>query len=270
MEGTQAVIHLAALLHVVDPPRGMKNGYKRTNVMGTAVVVAAARQAGIKRVVFFSTIAVYGRSKNGILSEDSATRPDTYYGQTKLEGERLVLEAEGASGRPMGTVLRLGAVYGSRVKGNYRRLVQALARGWFIPVGAGSNRRTIIYGKDVGRAAVLAARHPNAAGRVYNVTDGTCHTMLEITGAICAALGRRPPRWRLPARPVRWFAGLAEDGARLVRISPLVGRATIDTFVDDFAVSGDRIQSELGFSPEFGLARGWEETIREMRRTGVL
>ena len=107
----------------------------------------------------------------------------------------------------MGTVLRLGAVYGSRIKGNYRRLLIALARGRFVPIGPGSNRRTLVYDKDVGRAAMLAAVHPDAAGRIFNVTDGQIHTMEAIIETLCEALGRVPPRLTLPVGLIRRFAG---------------------------------------------------------------
>ena len=83
----------------------------------------------------------------------------------------------GADGQPLGAVLCLGAVYGSRIKGNYERLTHAMARNRFIPIGNGLNRRMLVYDKDVGRAAVLAVSHPAAAGRVFNVTDGEFHTL---------------------------------------------------------------------------------------------
>ena len=57
----------------------------------------------------------------------SPTHPDTFYAQTKRAAEQIVLNARGADGQPLGTVLRLGAVYGSRIKGNYERLTRALA-----------------------------------------------------------------------------------------------------------------------------------------------
>ena len=104
-------------------------------------------------------------------------------------------------------MLRLGAVYGAQVKGNYRRLLSALARGRFVPIGSGRNRRTLIYDKDVARAALLAVCHPDAAGRVFNVTDGEVHTMATIVRTLCTALGRRPPCLTLPAGPVRALAG---------------------------------------------------------------
>ncbi len=100
-------------------------------------------------------------------------------------------------------MLRLGAVYGSRIKGNYERLTRALACHRFIPIGNGLNRRTLVYDKDVGRAATLAVSHPAAAGRVFNVTDGGFHALNEIIESICSALGRKPPRLSLPVGPTR-------------------------------------------------------------------
>ena len=164
MQGIDAVIHLAALLHIVNPPPELQREYERINVGGTATVVEAARSAGVGRLVFFSTIAVYGDSAGKVLTEDSPPHPDSFYAQTKLDAERIVLAAKREDGQPLGTVLRLGAVYGSRIKGNYRRLLLALARGRFVPIGPGTNRRSLVYDKDVARAALLAVRHPDAAG----------------------------------------------------------------------------------------------------------
>ena len=173
-------------------------------------MVKAAIEAGVKRLVFFSTIAVYGNSNGKILTEESPTHPDTFYAKTKLAAERIVLDAKRKDGCPLGTVLRVGAIYGARVKGNYQRLIQALAQGRFIPVGDGRNRRTLIYDCDVGKAALLAAEHPGAAGKIFNVSDGQFHTLKEIIVAICDALGRNPPRFSVPVGPARFMAGLME------------------------------------------------------------
>ena len=238
----------------------------------------------------------------------SPTHPDTFYAQTKLAAEQIVLNARGADGQPLGTVLRLGAVYGSRIKGNYERLMRALAGNLggnlgtrsqfqgklghvpkfpFIPVGSGLNRRTLVYDKDVGRAAALAVSHPAAAGRVFNVTDGGFYTLNEIIESICSALGRKPPRLSLPVGPTRALVGLVETGCRVMGIMgtrsrilansgqapsptiPLVTRAMIDKYTEDIAVDGSLIQKELGFVPQYDLKTGGEETIREMKETEV-
>lgn len=270
MQGVDAVVHLAALLHIVNPPPELREKYERINVGGTATVVDAAINVGVKRVVLFSTIAVYGRSDGQVLNEESPVNPDNFYAQTKLAAERIVLNAKRSDGAPLGVVLRFGAVYGSRIKGNYDRLLRSLARGRFVPVGDGCNRRTLIYDKDVARAAVLAMQHPAAAGRVYNVTDGQFHTLNEITAAICDSLGRTPPRLSLPITPVRLAAGILEDSARFIGRPSPIGRATIDKYTEDIAVDSSRIQTELGFVPQYDLRAGWQEAIEEMRQNGDL
>jgi len=287
MQGVDAVVHMAALLHIVNPPPELREKYERVNIGGTATVVEAAIKAGVKRVVLFSTIAVYGPSDGRVLNEMSPTHPDTFYAQTKCAAEQIVLNARGADGQPLGTVLRLGAVYGSRIKGNYERLTRALAanrrgnkgtrsqflgklghvplfpRLPFIPVGNGLNRRTLVYDKDVGRAAALAVSHPAAAGRVFNVTDGRFHTLNEIIESICSALGRKPPRLSLPVGPTRTLIGLIEKGSHVIGIKPPVTKAIIDKYTEDIAVDGSLIQKELGFIPQYDLKTGWEETVKE-------
>ena len=263
------VIHMAALLHIDDPPPALNARYE-INVGGTANIVEACVRQNVHRIVLFSTIAVYGPSRGSLHSEETPPNPAGSYAETKLEAERVVLAAERPEGRPLGTVLRLGAVYGPGIKGNYRRLVQALARKRFVSIGDGYNRRTLVFDRDVAVATVLAALSSGAERRVYNVTDGQVHTMREILGVLSGLLGRRPPRFAVPVWLARSAAGVAEFGAKRIGRRPSFTRAAVDTFTGDMAVSGDRIQKELGFTPEYGLERSWAEVISVMRRNGEI
>jgi len=265
MQGVQTVVHMAALLHNLHCQPELHEKYERINVGGTANIIKSATLAHVERVVFFSTIAVYGASGGSILTEKSQARPDTVYAKTKLAAEQIVLSAKRWDGLPLGTVLRLGAVYGPGVKGNYQRLLIALAREKFISIGDGRNRRTLIYDKDAARAAVLAMQHPLAAGRLYNVSDGQFHSISDIIQTISLALGRKPPKFSLPAAPIRFAAGLIEDIAKLFGRRMTVGRATIDKYVEDIAVNSERIQSELKFRPCYDLKAGWAETVEQMK-----
>ena len=262
-EGVALIVHLAALLHIVDPPATLRAAYERTNVGGTAAVVAAAQAHGVGRVVVLSTIAVYGRTGGRVVDETTPPKPETMYGETKLQAERVALSARGSDGQPLATILRPAAVYGPRVKGNYQRLVRALARRRFVPVGPGQNRRTLVFEDDLAAAVTAAAAHPGAAGRIYNVTDGGMHSMREIIAAICTGLGRRAPAWHVPIAPVRAAVGLGAI------VSGRFRRA-LDTYLEDVAVSGSRIAAELGSSPRVGLGQGWIETIAAMRREGLI
>jgi nucleoside-diphosphate-sugar epimerase len=267
MQGVDVVLHMAALLHVFDRAESRQHEYRRVNVDGTAAVVDAARACGVRRVVGVSSIAVYG-PHGGTIDETTQPHPDTPYGSTKLEAERIILAATSAHGAALACVLRLAAVYGPSVKGNYERLLRAVARRRFIPVGRGENSRTLVFEDDVASAMLLAATHGAAAGRVFNVTDGTVHTVAEILAAISEALGRRPPRVAIPKSLV--FAGVrgVEAAFRLARRSPPVRTSTVEKYLESVAVSGTLIRAALGFQPRWTLADGWRHTVLELRREG--
>jgi UDP-glucose 4-epimerase len=250
------------MLHINDPSPELDSRYRRVNVGGTENVVRAATEAGVRRIVFFSTISVYGGDRGSMITEDDLPQPDSAYAQTKLDAERIVLSASG-------TVLRLAAVYGPRVKGNYRRLVDAVARRRFLRIGNGRNRRTLVYERDVAAAAILAASK-DSRGEIFNVTDGSAHTVAEIVDAIAAAAGVAPPRIAVPAVAARFAAAMVERSARLVHVRPPVTSALLAKMLEDVAVSGEKIQRRLGFSPAYDLSRGWTATIEGLRHPVLL
>ena len=270
MRGVDSVVHMAALLHNVNLPPMLQKKYKSINVGGTVKVVEASLKVGVRRIVFFSTISVYGRSDGRILTEDSMPEPETFYAKTKYDAEKIIIAAKGPDGTKIGTILRLGTVYGPRIKGNYQLLLKSLAKNRFVPIGRGASRRTMIYDKDAAQAAKLALEHPGAAGKIFNVSDGKFHTLNEIISTICKALDRTPPRLSLPIGPIRFTTGIIEDMARMIGLQPLIMRASIDKYTEDLAVDGRRIQRELGFVPQYNLLAGWQETVREMRKAGKL
>ena len=255
--GADVVFHLAARLHAdtQHASADVRKEYQRVNVQATQDLATLARERGVRRFVFFSTIAVYGASLPGqILNEQSPVTRHTLYTETKLAAEDAALGAPGA------VVLRLAATYGPRVKGNYLRLVEMMRRGIAVRIGSGQNRRTLVHQQDVEAAAILAARQA-PPGSIYNVTDGRIHTVESILAAMAAALHRRPVSISLPARPFRMIAGALEDTFRLAGRRSPIGRATIDKLLEDVAVSGDRIQHDLGFAPAVDLTTGWRLAV---------
>ena len=269
MRHVDVVVHLAALLHVSRPPQPTDAEYRRVNVDGAIAAFDAARACGVKRVVFTSSIAVYGGARPGVLDEASSVEPDSPYARTKHEAEVELQRRAGRDGAPDVVVLRLAAVYGPGIRGNYDRLVRAIARGRFVPVGAGTNRRTLVYEDDAARAIVLAASHPEAGGRTFNVVGGV-YTVLEITSAISAALGRRPPPFSIPLGAARLAVSTLESlCAAIGRVSP-ISRSTLDKYTENIAVSGERIREELRLTPEVDLQAGWNRTIAGMREQGRL
>ena len=96
------------------------------------------------------------------------------------------------------------------------------------------------------------------------------HTINEIIESICFALGRKPPSFSLPVAPVRFVAGVLENGAQFFGCHSPITRATVDKYTENIAVESKHMQKELGFISQYDLETGWRETIQEMREFGVL
>lgn len=270
MRGVGVVYNLAAMLHVNSPGPALRPLYEAVNIDGTRNVVNEAARAGVRRVVQFSTIAVYGSTGGRIVAEDTPACPETIYAETKARAEEVARAVSRPNGEPIATILRFAAVYGARVKGNYRRLLHAIAMRRFVQFGRGRNRRTLIYEKDVATAAVEAGAATIAAGRTYNVSDCTFHTVEEIIEAIAAALSVRPTRIDVPDA----ITDIAELTLRIfgrAGIKPFERAADLlAKFREDVAVDGSRIRRELAFTPRYALRDGWAEAIRELDRCGEL
>lgn len=259
------IFHLAAKLHVNDPGENALEEYRSVNVEGTRNLLTASVENGVKKIIFFSTINVYGPGRREqTFDETSEPNPIGIYAESKRTAEEIVLAAVNENGEKPGIVLRLAAVYGSRMKGNYVRLVEAVSRGRFVLIGSGKNRRTLVHQADVARAAVLAAEHA-AGGSVYNVTDGSIHTLKDIVAAIGEAAGKKGFRLSLPEMPIRIGVAAVEKLARTIGIRLPVSTSLLEKFLEDVAVDGGKIHSELGFRPEFDLAAGWRETLHGRR-----
>lgn len=240
--GVDAIVHMAGLLHLFHAGAEHDAEFHALNVEATRVLLDASPA---KRFVFFSSISVYG--SGGPFDERSPLHPENAYARTKAEAEKLVLAAGG-------TVLRLAAVYGPRMKGNYAALVRAIRFHRFLPIGRGRNHRTLVYDQDVARAVVTVLASERARGEVYNVTDGTTHPLEEIISAICEGLGRRPPRMRVPAKLVRAVGVLV----------PRVRRLLVK-YLEDVRVDGSKLQRELAFQPSADFRGTWRESVRELR-----
>lgn len=264
VRGVECIVHLAARLHDDTHTRAAQDACWATNVDGTRRVAQAARQQNA-RLVLASTVAVYGPNPGRVVDEATPPRPDTTYGESKVEAERIVLGLRGLDGRPLGTVMRLGAVYGPRMKGNYIKLIQSEKRGLFVCVGDGSNRRSLIYETDAAAAMALAAASVNSRGAVFNVTDGSIYSVREILASISSALGRSSRQWHVPVAPVR-VAAACGDAVRRVTGWPVPLTTEILTkWLEDLAVESGAIRHHLGFRSAVTLEAGWAQTVLALR-----
>ncbi len=261
--GVDAVIHLAAAQHETSVPESY---FFDINVEGTRALLDASLQAGVRRFVYGSTIGVYGTAHAGALDEHSPLMPDNAYGRSKLQAEELVRSyAENIET----AVIRISETYGP---GDYRllKLFDAVARGVFMMIGSGQNRRQPIHVDDLARGLLLAAYHPAACGETFVLAGPAPMTTREMVASIRAALGRTGSDKRLPLWPLMALATLMEGALKPFGIAPPLHRRRLDFFVKSFHFDTGKAQNLLGFEPQISFDKGALETAHWYAAQGLL
>ncbi|HEX7012175.1 MAG TPA: NAD(P)-dependent oxidoreductase [Steroidobacteraceae bacterium] len=257
------VIHLAAAQHESHMPRSY---FHTSNVEVVRLLLEECAQAGIERFVYGSTIGVYGDAADRVLDETSPVDPDNMYTQTKLEAESLV---RAQADRLPATIVRIGETYGP---GDFRllKLFRAIDRGRFIMLGDGSNLRQCIHVNDLIRGVLLAAQHPDAVAETFILAGREAMTTTQMVERIARALGRTPPRARLPLWPFVLAGALLETTLRPLRIEPPLHRRRLDFFRKSLVFSIEKAQRTLGFEPQIDFLTGAMDTARWYRARGEL
>ncbi|MHB1423269.1 MAG: SDR family oxidoreductase [Gemmataceae bacterium] len=206
MEGVEVVFHQAALASV---PRSIANplATHQACVTGTLHVLQAARQAGVRRVVYAASSSAYGGSRKLPKNEDDPTLPLSPYAVAKLAGEQYCAVFAGVYG--LETVrLRYFNVYGPRQSPNspyaavIPKFLAAMTSGRRPLIhGDGQQSRDFTFVADVVQANLLAAEAPGVSGKVYNIACGRRTSLLEVVQYLNDLLGTDLQPEHTNARP---------------------------------------------------------------------
>ncbi|MBI3938282.1 MAG: SDR family oxidoreductase [Betaproteobacteria bacterium] len=250
LRGVDCVVHLAARAHVMrERAADPLAEYRRINVEGTRRLAEQAVAAGVRRLVFLSSVKVNGEATARPFTENDAPRPEDAYGISKWEAEQA-LKGVAARSKLEVVILRPPLVYGPGVKGNFLALMRAIARGLPLPLASVDNRRSLIYVENLAGAIELSITKNEAAGRTYLVSDAEDVSMPQLIRALAAALGTKARLWPSPP-PLLKAAG------RLLGRADAVARLTGSLQVDS-----SKIRRELSWRPRSTLAQGLAETAR--------
>jgi UDP-glucose 4-epimerase len=228
LSGVDRVVHLAGIAHVgpkVDPAI-----YDRVNHIATAELAAACARAGVRRLVFVSSVrAQSGAAAKNVLREADEPRPTEAYGRSKLEAEAAV-RACGVGW----TILRPAMVYGANVKGNLASLMRLAATPWPLPFASFANLRSLVGLDNLVAAITFVLGEEACVRETYLVADPSPVTFAEIVAALRLGAGRRPRLFPVP--PAAFRAALE-----------LIGRADV----------WERLGGTLVVDPGKLIAAGW-------------
>ncbi len=190
--GVEVVFHEAASKKTIclnDPRMDLK-----INAEGTFNLLELARDFGVKKFVHASTGSVYGEAQYFPQDEKHPVAPTSYYGVSKLAGEKYVQAFHHLYGLDA-TVLRYFHIYGARqesseVGGVVSIFTRLMLAGKPITIfGDGTQQRSFTYVKDVVKANLLAASNPKTAGQCYNCASGIKVTIRELADMVADILG---------------------------------------------------------------------------------
>ena len=247
MQGCDWVFHLANLYAMWHPH---PQEFYQTNVEGTRCVMEAALEAGVSKIVYLSTVAVWGKPASQPFNEDSQPGPRQFsaYGRSKAAGDRLVQQMVHERGLPVVT-LYPGIVLGpgdDKPSGIY---IQDLIRGKVPTPIFRRSIETYAAVQDVAEAALRAAERADTIGKRYLIGGERLNGM-EYVRQICAAAGVRVPWMRLPDFFVIAAAYFFTLRSNLTGTPPPWG-LSVDaawTLYHGFNFNGSRAACELGFS----------------------
>ena len=175
-----------------------KSEYQRTNVDGAENVALVCSELGIKKIIFTSTVAVYGFAEPGT-DENGAINPFNEYGRTKFAAEQK-LRAWRDQGDNSLIIVRPTVIFGEGNRGNVFNLFNQIASGKFLMVGNGKNKKSMAYIVNI-VAFLEACIATNQRYGVYNYVDTPDLTMNELVSVVRAKLkgkddvGQRLPYW---------------------------------------------------------------------------
>jgi nucleoside-diphosphate-sugar epimerase len=256
LQGAETVYHLAAE-HADDVrPASL---YYDVNVGGASNLVSIATKRDIKRIIFTSTVALYGLNV-GIPNESSPVQPFNDYGKSKYEAEEVFRGWADKDKDRCAVFVRPVVIFGEGNRGNVFNLLNQIATGKFFMIGKGQNKKSMGYVQNIASFLTMLSDHEPGV-HIYNYADKPDLTTQELVSIALKSLNRENSITRIP-----YWAGLAggycfDVLARLTGRNYPISSIRIKKFCANTQVSADKVQ-QSGFRPHFTISDGLERMIK--------
>jgi nucleoside-diphosphate-sugar epimerase len=241
LAGVDVVVHLAAHVHVMSPGPESATEYQRVNVLGTRRLAQEAVAAGVRRLVFLSSVKVHGES--GKFDETSPMTPADPYGVSKRDAEAVLRQLAAETGLEV-VIIRPPLVYGPGVKANFRSLLDAVRKGTVLPLASIANRRSLVGVDNLADVIAVCLGHPAAASEAFLVSDGEDVSTPDLIRKVAAATGGHA---RLLPVPVWCLRVAGRISGRAAAIDRLTGTLEVDI---------SKAHRVLGWAPRVSLDEG--------------
>lgn len=250
------IVHLAAV-HRDDVIDGRL--YYETNVDGTQNICTIASERNIKKIIFTSSVAVYGFAPVGT-REDGAINPFNHYGTSKFKGEEVLEAWHSEEQNSALVIVRPTVVFGEGNRGNVYNLFNQVSSGKFVMIGNGRNRKSMAYVENIA-AFLLHAIKTDIKHGIFNYVDDPDFDMNTLVSKIRKTLfNRNGVGVRLPFLAGVFVGHIADCVARVTGRKLPISAIRVKKFCS--STSFRSAKEELaGFTPPFTIEQGLQRTL---------
>ncbi|MEE8360204.1 MAG: NAD-dependent epimerase/dehydratase family protein [Candidatus Omnitrophota bacterium] len=267
VKGVDMVFHSAAIVgDWVSREEACK-----VNVEGTRFLLNASMDEKIKRFVYISSLAVLGmKDHHKTPSDPPAPKTGDIYTDTKIDAENLVTEFAKKHNFPF-TVMRPGFVFGPRDDKVIPKMVDFLKKGKYMFVGSGRNKVNMIYVENLASAIIDAANSNKTLNQVYNITNESEMTMMDVVNMVADLWGCKRPDKHVPKNVAYALCSILEFFAKVTKAKepPLLNKTRMK-FLNlnlDFDIS--KLKRDLGYSPNIDMLEGLKRTKAWMEQEKI-
>lgn len=258
LKGSDVVINLAAEHRDDVTPKSL---YDDVNVKGSENVCKACSELGIKKIIFTSSVAVYGFAPVGT-DETGEINYFNDYGRTKYLAEKKYKEWLQTDSSNSAVIIRPTVIFGEQNRGNVYNLLRQIAGGKFPMVGKGTNRKSMNYVENVVAFIEYEVTHDLEGGEhLYNYCDEPAYDMNHLVLDVYKALGKTKTKLVHWPYGLAYFGGLCFDLlAKITHKKLVISSIRIKKFTQDTYFVGNNIK-KTDFKAPVSLEEGLQRTI---------
>lgn len=256
LQDTDCVILLAAQHRDDVHPTSL---YYETNVGGMEKTLKAMEKNGVKRIVFYSSVAVYGLNKKNP-NEEHPADPFNHYGKSKWQAEVVLQEWYKTHPDWNINIIRPTVIFGERNRGNVYNLLKQIASGKFLMVGNGNNKKSMAYVGNIVAFTKFLIENKTTGYNVYNYIDKPDFNMNELVGHVSKVLNKHIPTMHFPY----WLGMLGGYGfdllAKITGKKLTVSSVRVKKFCATTEFDATKVK-ETGFKAPYTLGEGLARTL---------
>jgi nucleoside-diphosphate-sugar epimerase len=254
LDGIDCIIHCAGKAHTMNKKVEL-DIYRKVNREGTKNLAEQAAEAGVKRLIFLSSVKVNGESTGKsnsvkLFTTKDIPNPHDNYAISKFEAEKALWEVASKTGLEV-VVIRLPLVYGHGAKGNLAHLIKIIYSKIPLPLGGIQNKRSLIGIDNLTDMLVRCVEHPDIAGKTFLVSDGEDLSTPELIRLLASALGQSAKLFTIPTFLLK-FLGF------------VIGKQKeIDRLTDSLQIDSSHVREILNWTPLVSVEEGIRKMVKD-------